>query len=82
MGQDTNMRNTHRQLIRTTSGRPGRDTRLQAPVTTTGLLEFLSDIPQAEQVREALWEDFQLPGGRLAAWGPHRPGLREALEKP
>ncbi|XP_049498824.1 testis-specific protein 10-interacting protein isoform X2 [Panthera uncia] len=51
MGQDTNMRNTHQQLIRTTSGRPGRDTRLQAPVTTTGLLKFLSDIPQAEQGR-------------------------------
>ncbi|XP_030189533.2 testis-specific protein 10-interacting protein [Lynx canadensis] len=45
------MRNTHQQLIRTTSGRPGRDTRLQAPVTTTGLLKFLSDIPQAEQGR-------------------------------
>lgn len=49
------MRNTHQQLSRTTSGRPGRDTRLQAPGTTIGLLKFLSDIPQAEQVREALW---------------------------
>ena len=48
---------------------------------TIGLLKFLSDIPQAEQVREALWGDFQLPGGSLAAWGQYRPGLRMALEK-
>lgn len=53
----------------------------QAPGMTIGLLKFLSDIPQAEQVREALWGDFQLPGGSLAAWGQYRPGLRMALEK-
>ncbi|XP_039100641.1 testis-specific protein 10-interacting protein isoform X1 [Hyaena hyaena] len=51
MGQDTNMQNTHQQLIRTTSGRPGQDTQLQAPVTTTGLLKFLADTSQAEQWR-------------------------------
>ncbi|XP_046927365.1 testis-specific protein 10-interacting protein [Lynx rufus] len=60
MGQDTNMRNTHQQLIRTTSGRPGRDTRLQAPVTTTGLLKFLSDIPQAEQASSRSGKTYAL----------------------
>nr|XP_025734634.1 testis-specific protein 10-interacting protein isoform X3 [Callorhinus ursinus] len=45
------MRNTHQQLSRTTSGRPGQDMRLQAPGRTIGLLKFLSDIPQAEQGR-------------------------------
>ncbi|XP_054368325.1 testis-specific protein 10-interacting protein [Mirounga angustirostris] len=50
-GQDTNMRNTHQQLSRTTSGRPGQDMRLQAPGRTIGLLKFLSDISQAEQGR-------------------------------
>lgn len=63
------MRNTHQQLSRTTSARPGQDARLQAPGTTIGLLKFLSDTPQTEQVREAPWGHFQLPGGRLAAWG-------------
>ncbi|XP_029771243.1 testis-specific protein 10-interacting protein isoform X2 [Suricata suricatta] len=51
MGQDTNMRNAHQQPVRTTSGTPGPDTRLQAPVTTTGLFKFLADIPQAGQGR-------------------------------
>ncbi|XP_006740259.1 testis-specific protein 10-interacting protein [Leptonychotes weddellii] len=50
-GQDTNMRNTHQQLSRTTSGRPGQDMRLQAPGRTIGLLKFLSDISQAKQGR-------------------------------
>ncbi|XP_054426668.1 testis-specific protein 10-interacting protein [Pteronotus mesoamericanus] len=49
MGQDTNMLNTHQQLVRTTSGRPGQDPRLQAPGKATGLLKLLSSIPQAEQ---------------------------------
>ncbi|XP_054553437.1 testis-specific protein 10-interacting protein isoform X2 [Talpa occidentalis] len=43
------MLNTHQQLIKTTSRRPRQDTQLQAPGTTTGLLELLSSIPQAEQ---------------------------------
>ncbi|XP_045871716.1 testis-specific protein 10-interacting protein [Meles meles] len=50
-GQDTNMRNAHQPLSRTTSGRPGQDAWLQAPGTTVGLLKFLSDTPQAEQGR-------------------------------
>ncbi|XP_014410366.1 testis-specific protein 10-interacting protein isoform X1 [Camelus ferus] len=49
MGQDTNMLNTHQPLVRTTSGRPGEDTRLQAPGTAVGLLKLLSSIQQAEQ---------------------------------
>uniref|UniRef100_A0A2K6F8Q1 Testis specific 10 interacting protein n=1 Tax=Propithecus coquereli TaxID=379532 RepID=A0A2K6F8Q1_PROCO len=48
MGQDTNMLNTHQQLVRTTSGRPGQDTRLQAMGTGIGLLKLLSSIPQVE----------------------------------
>ena len=58
MGQDTNMLNTHQQLVRTTSGRPGQEPRLQAPGTAPGLLKLLSGIPQAEQVRAALRGDF------------------------
>uniref|UniRef100_A0A8C6DCQ8 Testis specific 10 interacting protein n=1 Tax=Moschus moschiferus TaxID=68415 RepID=A0A8C6DCQ8_MOSMO len=49
MGQDTNMLNAHQQLVRTSSGRPGRDTRQQAPGTATGLLKLLSSTPHAEQ---------------------------------
>ncbi|XP_045374181.2 testis-specific protein 10-interacting protein isoform X3 [Camelus bactrianus] len=49
MGQDTNMLNTRQPLVRTTSGRPGEDTRLQAPGTAVGLLKLLSSIQQAEQ---------------------------------
>ncbi|KAL2805893.1 testis-specific protein 10-interacting protein isoform d [Daubentonia madagascariensis] len=48
MGQDTTMLNTHQQLVRTTSGRPGQDTRLQALGTGIGLLKLLSGIPQVE----------------------------------
>ncbi|XP_053417100.1 testis-specific protein 10-interacting protein isoform X3 [Nycticebus coucang] len=48
MGQDTNMLNTHQQLVRTTSGRAGQDTRLQALGSGIGLLKLLSNIPQAE----------------------------------
>ncbi|XP_045411841.1 testis-specific protein 10-interacting protein isoform X2 [Lemur catta] len=48
MRQDTNMLNTHQQLVRTTSGRPGQDTRLQALGTGIGLLKLLSSIPQVE----------------------------------
>ena len=51
MGQETNMLNTHQQLVRTSSGRPGQDTRQQAPGTATGLLKLLSSTPHAEQVR-------------------------------
>lgn len=80
-GQDTNMLNTHQQLVRTPLGTPGQDRRLQASVKATGLLKLLSGIPQGEQVRKAPWGDFQLPRGRLAIWGQGRPGLREALEK-
>lgn len=60
------MLNAHQPLVRTTSRRPGPDTRLQAPGTAAGLLQLLSRITQAEQVREALWEGHQLPRGRLA----------------
>ncbi|XP_068412001.1 testis-specific protein 10-interacting protein isoform X2 [Eschrichtius robustus] len=49
MGQDTNMLNAHRPLVRTASGRPGQDTPQQAPGTATRLLKLLSSIPQAEQ---------------------------------
>ncbi|XP_006056496.2 testis-specific protein 10-interacting protein isoform X1 [Bubalus bubalis] len=49
MGQETNMLNTHQQLVRTSSGRPGQDTRQQAPGTATGLLKLLSSTPHAEQ---------------------------------
>ncbi|XP_072826438.1 testis-specific protein 10-interacting protein isoform X7 [Vicugna pacos] len=49
MGQDTNMLNTHQPLVRTTLGRPGQDTRLQAPGTSVGLLKLLSSIQQTEQ---------------------------------
>ena len=69
MGQDTNMLNAHRQLVRTASGRPGQDIPQQAPGTATHLLKLLSSIPQAEQVRGAPWGDSQLPRGRLALWG-------------
>ncbi|XP_012633616.2 testis-specific protein 10-interacting protein isoform X1 [Microcebus murinus] len=53
MGQDTNMLNTHQQLVRTTPGRQGQDTRLQALGTGIGLLKLLSSIPRVELVREA-----------------------------
>lgn len=76
------MLNTHKQLVRTPSGRPGQDLQLQDPGIVTGLLELLSDTPRAEQVRQASWGDFQLPRGRLAIWGQGRPGLRGGLEKP
>lgn len=82
MGQETNMLNTHKQLVETPSGRPGQDHQLLDPGTVTGLLELLSHTPQAEQVRQASRGDFQLPRGRLAVWNPGSPGLREALEKP
>lgn len=86
-GQGTNMLNSHQQLARTRSGRPGQEARLQAPRTAPGLLTLLSGIPQAEQVRAALPGDFQrstsnLPRGRLAVWGQGRPGVREAPEQP
>uniref|UniRef100_F1RU29 Testis specific 10 interacting protein n=1 Tax=Sus scrofa TaxID=9823 RepID=F1RU29_PIG len=48
-GQDTAMLNAHQPLVRTTSRRPGPDTRLQAPGTAAGLLQLLSRITQAEQ---------------------------------
>ena len=51
MVQETNMLNTHQQLVRTSSGRPGQVTRQQAPGTATGLLKLLSSTPHAEQVR-------------------------------
>lgn len=60
-GQDTNMLNTHQQLVRTPLGTPGQDRRLQAAVKATGLLKLLSGIPQAEQVRKALWETSNCP---------------------
>lgn len=50
VGQDTNMLNTHQQLVRTR--RAGQDPRLQAPGMGTRLLELLSGMDQAEQVRE------------------------------
>lgn len=62
MGQDTNMRNTHQQLVRTTPGRAGQDPRLQAPAMGTGLLKLLSGLDQAEQVREAPWGASNCPG--------------------
>ncbi|XP_062951244.1 testis-specific protein 10-interacting protein [Cynocephalus volans] len=43
------MLNTHQQLARTTSERPGQDTQLQAPGTGSGLLRLLSSIPPADQ---------------------------------
>ncbi|XDC86330.1 hypothetical protein R6Z07F_017503 [Ovis aries] len=49
MGQDTNMLNAHQQLVRTSSGRPGQDTRQQAPGATPGLLKLLSSTHYAEQ---------------------------------
>ncbi|XP_021569607.1 testis-specific protein 10-interacting protein [Carlito syrichta] len=49
MEQDTNMLNTHQQLVRTTSARPGQDIQLQAPGLGTGLLKLLSTISQKEQ---------------------------------
>ncbi|KAM5225353.1 LOW QUALITY PROTEIN: testis-specific protein 10-interacting protein [Hipposideros larvatus] len=50
VGQDTNMLNTHQQLVRTPLGRAGHDHRgVQAPGKATGLLKLLSGIPQAEQ---------------------------------
>ena len=51
MGQETNMLNAHQQLVRTSSGRPGHDTRQQAPGTATGLFKLLSSTPYAKQVR-------------------------------
>lgn len=81
MGQDTKMLSTHQQLVRTPSGRAGQDPRLQAPGMGTGLLELLSGIDQAEQVRRAprdLPTAQRSPGSR----GRRRPGLRAALEDP
>ncbi|KAM5318239.1 LOW QUALITY PROTEIN: testis-specific protein 10-interacting protein [Glossophaga mutica] len=53
VGQDTNMLNTHQQLVRTRSGRPGQEPPIQAPGTppgtAPGLLKLLSGTPQAEQ---------------------------------
>ncbi|XP_052518375.1 testis-specific protein 10-interacting protein [Budorcas taxicolor] len=43
------MLNAHQQLVRTSSGRPGQDTRQQAPGATPGLLKLLSSTPYAEQ---------------------------------
>ncbi|XP_036909147.1 testis-specific protein 10-interacting protein isoform X2 [Sturnira hondurensis] len=45
------MLNTHQQLVRTRSGRPGQEPRLQDPGTAPGLLKLLSGTPQAEQGR-------------------------------
>uniref|UniRef100_A0A384DJS2 Testis specific 10 interacting protein n=1 Tax=Ursus maritimus TaxID=29073 RepID=A0A384DJS2_URSMA len=69
------MRNTHQQLSRTTSGRPGRDTRLQAPGTTIGLLKFLSDIPQAEQGRTGSGE------GGILGQQPRSRSARQTAKK-
>ncbi|KAM9658823.1 testis-specific protein 10-interacting protein [Trichechus inunguis] len=49
MGQDTNMLNTHQQLVKTTAEKPGQDTRPQAPGTATGLLQLLSGAVPAEE---------------------------------
>ncbi|XP_036991333.2 testis-specific protein 10-interacting protein isoform X3 [Artibeus jamaicensis] len=45
------MLNTHQQLVRTRSRRPGQEPRLQAPGTAPGLLKLLSGTPRAEQGR-------------------------------
>lgn len=81
MEQDTNLLNTHQQLVRTTSGRAGQDPGLQAPGMATGLLKLLSGIPQAEQVREAPWglPTAQRQAGYL---GSGEARVREAFEKP
>ncbi|KAM9221897.1 testis-specific protein 10-interacting protein [Dugong dugon] len=49
MGQDTNMLNTHQQLVKTTAEKPGQDTRPQAPGTATGLFQLLSGAVPAEE---------------------------------
>nr|KAF6439401.1 testis specific 10 interacting protein [Molossus molossus] len=49
MEQDTNLLNTHQQLVRTRSVRAGQDPGLQTPGMATGLLKLLSGIPLAEQ---------------------------------
>uniref|UniRef100_H0XFI9 Testis specific 10 interacting protein n=1 Tax=Otolemur garnettii TaxID=30611 RepID=H0XFI9_OTOGA len=62
MGQDTNMLNTHQQLVRTTSRRPGQDTRFQALGSGIGLLKLLSNIPQAEPVSLAVGDGVPIQG--------------------
>nr|XP_035119250.2 testis-specific protein 10-interacting protein isoform X3 [Callithrix jacchus] len=48
-GEDTDMLNTHQQLVRAPLGRPGQDTQLQAPGSSSRLLKLLLTISQDKQ---------------------------------
>ncbi|XP_003937770.3 testis-specific protein 10-interacting protein isoform X2 [Saimiri boliviensis] len=50
-GEDTDMLNTYQQLVRAPLARPGQDTRLQAPGSSSRLLKLLSTISRDKQGR-------------------------------
>ncbi|XP_017392893.1 testis-specific protein 10-interacting protein [Cebus imitator] len=50
-GEDTDMLNTYQQLVRAPLARPGQDTRLQAPGSSSRLLKLLSTISRDKKGR-------------------------------